>query len=267
MEDDIQLYHYTSLDAAVKIIQSDGLHFHGSRHDSMNDPYDCIYATNIIYPHLEEESGISIEDHIRFYPYVVSFSTEKDRLDMWRLYNAEVALVINWSSKATVLDKDVHDELYSRKVEYLNENEVYEKGKQMLSDFDFEYVNDVYAEWNNKVIPFIKHPDFKIEKEFRMVRFDYDGFIMEYDKNANTNKTFEMEMQKDIQIRDVKNGDIRFYKDFWIDKNHLKGIIVYAFDKDKFQSIKKHLQLWLQQCDYDTTKIIIEQTTSSPVIR
>ena len=93
----MSIYHYTSLDAAVKILQKEHICFWGTRYDSMNDPTDSIYASDVVIPLFKktiEESKLDDyeKDDSEAFPYIVSFSQKEDDFYMWRTYKADVAL-------------------------------------------------------------------------------------------------------------------------------------------------------------------------------
>lgn len=264
------LYHYTTIDAAINIIRN-GLCFWGFRYDSMNDPTDYIFAKNLILPKLLQE--IPIEDHkeiIDMYPYTVSFSKKRDSHIMWRLYHAEVALVIDtdkfpfedWNKP----EVDVSDNIFGGDIKYATEETIFTIGEELHQVLKQRYVNDLFLDWHLSVFPFIKHNAYEIEDEYRLVKFDYDSFSFKYNPDCQDNcEMYEGEMPKDIKCLGSKDGKLRLYKEFQLTKDCLRGIILHSFDEEKFELQKEHFEIWLKQNGFSLNSIKIEKTTSYPV--
>lgn len=267
----MNLYHYTSLEAATKIISKGCLEFHGSRYDCMNDPTDYVFARDEIIPKLKVSLQESkAQNAIVPFPYILSFCKSDDNFLMWRLYNAEVSLVLNsellpfneWNNWN---NKQISDIVSYGDVKYSNDKSI---GKDSIGLFNSaknrtdNEIDDFYL----NVIPFIKHEAYSMENEYRLVKVDYLSLTAKYKEDAKDKCEMQRhELTHDIKIRDIKNGDIRFYKKFKLPKESLVGIIIHTFDKEMFESIKKHLQLWLANNDYDLNNIKITQTISYPV--
>ncbi len=255
----ITLYHYTTLEAAMGILSKENLCFWGTRYDSMNDPRDYLYAKNIIIPALKE----SIRDlpnlkeenteNTELYPYIVSFSMEKDYINMWRLYHAEVAIGVD-ASKLRCYDPDKY---IVRKCEYVNENNVHQKFIDMFNNSS-EQCDEILMTAREQIM-FIKNEEYKIEKEYRLCQCDAEGFTA-----TGPNDFCVHEIPCDIFFKCVRDGDIVLYKKFYICKEALKSITVHTFDDKSFTNVKKHLELWLISQEYDIKNIEIKKTESFP---
>jgi len=268
----MKLYHYTSLEAALNIIGKENLCFHGSRYDCMNDPTDFIFARDTIIPCLKERYGEKdLEDAINPYPYIVSFCKSEDDPLMWRLYKSEVALVVD-SDKFPIKKwddwdkKNVSDIYLYGDVEYATTSkEVIDKAEKLKEKRANKNDNEI-DNFMNAVV-FIKHKSYEVENEYRLARYDYDSFEVKYNERAKDKcDIYEGEIFKDVKVRDVKNGDIRLYKDFFLPKESLEGIIVHTYDPIKFESIRKHLLLLHQMKDINPTKVSIRPTKAYPTI-
>ena len=263
------LYHYTKIDASINIIRN-GLCFWGFRYDSMNDPTDYIFARDIILPKLlQKQPEEDRSDYLTIYPYIVSFCTERDFEIMWRLYQGEVALVIDseklpfeeWDKEGDISE----DTLYN-KVMYATEEsiesvakELYENRREILNDATID-------EYQLSVLPFIKHKAYEIEHEFRLAKVDYDSFTAKYNPHKPDKcDIYEGEVPKNIKCLDAKDGTLRLYKEFHLPKECLVGIIIHTFDDKKFKTQKKHFELWLIQNGFSIQNIKIEKTQSYPV--
>jgi len=257
----------------LNIIGKENLCFHGSRYDCMNDPTDFIFARDTIIPCLKERYGEKdLEDAINPYPYIVSFCKSEDDPLMWRLYKAEVALVLdaetfpftqwdNWNNVKVndiYLHGDVHYAAHSEDV-LIEAEKLNAKGIQKSDNVIDDYLMNA--------IVFIKHKSYQVENEYRLAKYDYDSFIMSYDENTeNKCSEYDGEIFDDVNIRDAKNGDIRLYKEFCLPKDSLIGIIIHTYDQHKFESIKTHLALFLQKKRINPNKVDIKRTKAFPTI-
>lgn len=263
--------HYTSLSAATQIIAADGLHFHGSRYDCMNDPTDYRFARDFNTSKLKASlSKEEIKNTDIYYPYIVSFCKNADDFLMWRLYNAEVSLVLDTNKfpfdKWSYVNKErvpIHEKTFWGEVEYCNKETIGEVSAMIFNRLKSQTDNHL-DDFNLEVNPLIKHEAYSHEHEYRIFKFGYYTGEMHYAKDKEENcVSYRCEIPKDAEIRDIKDGDIRFYKDFLLPKDALKKIIVHTFDEKKFKSIKKHLVLFLNNNGY--FDVDISQTKSYPV--
>ena len=258
----MNIYHYTTMDALKGIIQNDSLCFWGSRYDSMNDPRDYTYARDIILPRIkrnvESEKLISKEEKefTEEYPYIVSFSKAKDDELMWRLYHAEVALELDRNIIKRELKKQKEFILFHDCI-YPKEHEIAEAFIKLYNKLNYDAnVLDKAQE----TVSLIKHHSFNIEKEVRMVKFDYKTFVANHKGGI-----IDTEIPVDVGIKSIKNGDFVFYKKFFLPKNSLKGIIVRSYNRGRFERIEKHIKLFMLMNKYSLSNIEVVQTQSCPV--
>lgn len=263
------IYHYTKIDAAINIIKN-GLCFWGFRYDSMNDPTDFIFARDKILPQLlknvpEEEK----DDYLKIYPYIVSFCKKRDSDIMWRLYQGEIALVIDtdkfpleeWNKSG-----DISYVTFYNDIMYATEKTINSIAKKLYK----ERCNTVIDAPINKsqlfVLPFIKHKAYKIENEYRLAKVDYDSMFANYNpQKPNNCDIYEGEIPKDINCFGSRDGQLRLYKEFKLPKECLVGLIIHTFDETKYKLQKKHFELWLIQNGFSIQNITIEKTRSYPV--
>lgn len=263
------LYHYTKIDAAINIIQND-LCFWGFRYDSMNDPTDYVFARDIILPKLlnelsEEERGY----YLNIYPYIVSFCKEKDSDIMWRLYQGEVALVIDqkkfpfeeWNKSGDISENTLYNDVL-----YTTQESIEYVAKKLYDSRNNVIENEKIDEYQLSVLPFIKHKAYEMEHEYRLAKVDYDSLSFQYNpKSPNNCDVYDGEIPKEIHCLGSKDGQLRLYKEFHLPKESLVGIIIHSFDEAKFKIQKKHFELWLIQNGFSLKNIKIEKTQSYPV--
>lgn len=265
-----ELYHYTSLDALTGILQRDNLCFWATRYDNLNDPAEQILAEQVILPKLQTslkgtkyESKIRDGESNRAYPYIVSFSKKKDHLDMWRLYNAEVALVVDLDTleriENGVLKYIVREVKYVSNEDEINEDEIHRAAEQILASSD--QTNGVVDTFYTFVFPFIKHEQYSIEEEVRLVSSDYDGFTFTAKEHGEANIT-DIEIPEGVKCRGVRNKMLLLYKEFKIPKQKLKKLVIRSYDEEHFQKLKKQIQLLLISNGYPED-IPIERTQSA----
>ena len=258
-----QLYHYTTLEALLGIIQKNQLCFWGSRYDTMNDPTDFIYArdhcSKFFHSRLKsEETNYNIENLKKIIPYIVSFSKKKDDFNMWRLYHAEVAIVLNGKvieekcQNKTTRIKEVRYATLEEGEKAISKQkplivvcdilttEMEKQGKKLCG---YDLVEFGYLE----AYPFVKDEAYEIEEEVRLVHLD------------NPKHTVKSEEESNIKCRGIRNGMLLLYKEFILPKEALKKIIIRTHDIEYFQKIKEQLRIVLLDRGFNS-KVSIEQT-------
>lgn len=265
------LYHYTCFDALIGILKKEHLCFWGSRYDSMNDPTEVIYARDIVLPALidslkgtdREWETKEVED---VYAYIVSFSRKEDDFNMWRLYNAEVALVVekNDLSEAKIgIDEQENSNLPPQKVtlkevEYANDENVPQVAVKLFNDSDYRHETRVET-FCCEVFPFIKNEAYSIEEEVRIVCLDNTGATASY--NNGKPSIVDTEMPRNVKCRGSRKGSILLYKEFLVKKEALKKIVVRTHDDNYFEKVKKQLRVLLVSNGYKAD-LPIERTKS-----
>lgn len=265
------LYHYTCFDALIGILKKEYLCFWGSRYDSMNDPTEVMYAKDIVLPVLinslkgtdREWETHDVED---VYAYIVSFSKKQDDFNMWRLYNAEVALVIDREalSEAKIsVDKKDNKELPAqiisvKDVEYAKDEDVPQIAVKMFNDSIDIHESSVET-FNCEIFPFIKNEAYKIEEEVRMVCLDYTGATASY-KNGEI-LMVDTEMPRNVRCRGSRNGSILLYKEFCVKKEALQKIVIRTHDESYFEKVKQQIRVLLVSNGYKAN-LPIERTQS-----
>ena len=107
-----RIFHYTSKQALLGIVQKDGLHFRASRYDSMNDSEEYKWLYEPLKVRISEEQGLSKDEVNNLYekfPYVISFSEKEEDVAMWAKYGGGgngVCLVLN--KELIVAEAELH---------------------------------------------------------------------------------------------------------------------------------------------------------------
>lgn len=267
------IYHYTSMEALKGILQKDELCFWGTRYDSMNDPTEHIYAKDHLIPEFCKHFDKKEIEETKIYPYVVSFSKEKDDFNMWRMYKAEVALILDYN----IINEWVENHLNwqdHEKSYYFGECKYPETNKELLGEFEW------LKEWNKKrgdlsedevtaieLTTFIKRKEFKHENEVRLFTCDYNLPTANYNEQNPAEPIMQNEERpRDIKIKTVRNKDFILYKEFHLPKDALKGIILNCETGCQFDKIKQHIKAWLYQLKYDIDAINIQHTKTGNLI-
>lgn len=271
MKDMKNLYHYTCFDALIGILKKEHLCFWGSRYDSMNDPTEVKYTKEIVLPTLinslkgtdKEWETKEIED---VYAYIVSFSQKEDDFNMWRLYNAEVALVIDRNALHDakigidkINTKNLPPQRVSvKEVKYANDENVHQIAVDLFNESIDQHETNIET-FCCEVFPFIKNEAYDIEKEVRMVCPDYTGATASYE-NGNIS-IVDTEMPRDVKCRGSRNGSILLYKEFCIKKEALQKIVVNTHDEIYFEKVKQQLRVLLVSNGYKAD-LPIKRTSS-----
>lgn len=272
------IYHYTNMEALKGILQKDKLCFWGTRYDSMNDPTEYIYAKNILTPMFRKHFSLEEDDEVDAYPYIVSFCKEGDDFMMWRMYKAEVALVLDsnriqeWIEAIHIQEmrdyKEIRDFYYFGECKYpQNETEVFEAFDEIKrwNEKDGDMSKDELTAF--ELTTFIKRQQFKNENEVRLFTCDYSlpsGCYNEEDP-ANPLINYE-ERSKNIGIKSVREKDFILYKEFHLPKDALMGLILNCEEGNQFNKIKRHIQAWLYQLNYNISDDAIRPTKTGNLI-
>jgi hypothetical protein len=201
------LWHYTTGDALLSIVQSDTLY--ATQVSCLNDSTEIRYAAQLFRdafldikttnsyseeqaPHLErmikatgEESALSL--HLSSWWFVTCFSKEKDDLSQWRAYSgsnsgegyalAFYAGGLFAPSHALVrvnYDRAVHRELATKiakaTLQFISEGR--EKLKKEAAETQEAWVSEFLNDWTIRIGvfgPVVKDPSFRAENEYRIV--------------------------------------------------------------------------------------------------
>lgn len=228
----MKLYHYTSLASLLGIIRKDRkLVFWGSRFDCMNDPLDFQFSRNRILPIVKQFTNhpdLSDDDklEIEVEPYIVSFSIKEDDFLMWRMYNSKVALVLD--SKHFDIPKENIALIKCQYTDNTND-EILDAFKMVNNTLPF--CNNIFA-YASRGATFIKHKSFESEGEVRLATWDYYK-----DCNKLILPDCKDDEEKEVKTRVTNNDKIVLYKEFEIDGNALKAIIIHTYSEIEFESI------------------------------
>lgn len=262
------VYHYTSLQGLLGIIQPKKLEFHGSRYDSLNDPLDCTFAKQIVLPkilaELEKDKKLSEKEkeYVELFPYIVCFSENYDDENMWKHYGSQICLELDNNIIKTFYEYPFHNDfIHYNKCVYCNEDEL---DKTFLSkcehlNFDFDNI-PVTAQI---AMGFIKRDAFKRENEWRIICFDAMGFTSSNDEKDYCSFT-DCEIPNDV-FSYIRGKDIVLYKKICLPQKALKGIIINETDPTHYIITKNHINLILTQNIYPIEKIYVRQSKRYPL--
>lgn len=260
----MNIYHYTNLDAAVKILQKDNICFWGTRYDSMNDPTDSIYAREIVIPLFKitvEESELDDyeKDDSEAFPYIVSFSKKEDDFYMWRTYKADIALEFNRDIVKEYVDNDKSPSfIYFEDCEYPNDKEemhqVFIKTLNTINQGQGTMLPARHA------IAFIKRKEFEEEHEVRLVTFDHEGTSFN-----EKGEIINYEIPQNIGVKTIRDKDLILYKEFRLPQEALTGIIINTISDEHYEKLKSHIKLFLLQQGY-RHKVKIRKTNTGNLI-
>ena len=246
------LYHYTSLEALEKILQKDKIVFWATRYDSMNDPMDYAYAKDIILPKLNEMlTPDELCEHVDTFPYIVSFSLQRDDFNMYRLYNADVAIEFDYVKLRQIVNRD--SSFHLREC-------IYEDKDCLTHEFVKEYLKQEHCDNitldAQELFPIFKLPEFKIENEVRLYKFSHKLFRAKYNSEMGCDFIECETSNLETKVRCVRNKDYVLYQEFILPIEVLLGIIIHVHDKKHFNSVQNHLVTILSERNY--SKNIIE---------
>lgn len=261
-----ELCHYTFMGSFINILKESHIEFWASRFDSQNDPLEFTYAEKYTFQHL----GIKQDNVVNCYPYMISFSKERDDLNMWRLYKSEVCLVIDINKamkpyieiekKATCLQ-----DILAGSVKYYKDKDdcdlaaKYEELKSNLLCLDASYADDKCEVLSQYAMGLLKPDTFKVENEYRIIMPDYSDFSIQSSQDNNELTVTEKEKTVGIEFR-IRNDDILQYKPMKFPKDALCGVIINECDTNRFMLKKQHVLNLLRSRGYDLPEASIVQT-------
>jgi hypothetical protein len=271
------VYHYTSLDALVGILKKEvtndssgntktlsSLTFWGSRYDCMNDPQDYIFASKVVLPKviksLEQRDDINddLKENDEMFPYIVSFTENRDDELMWKHYNADVCLEIDTNYLSPwIQDKEWIKGFWGKCI-YAKEQDIDDKFIKAWRN-SFQYIENIPSMARHACV-FIKRKAFEPENEWRLYIADENSSYIRTNGDIDN-----FEHPKDVKVKVVRDKDIVLYKEFRIDAKALKGIIINDTDFEHFQRVKKHLEVLLISRGFYPKAIQIEQTNRYPL--
>lgn len=266
------VYHYTDMNAFVGIVggykngekESAGLTFWATRYDGLNDPHDYLFASTVVLPKirkaimdLDNQDEEVVED-VESYPYIVSFSENRDSDFMWKHYKADICLELDSEYFTPWIKENGRIKAFCDKCVYAEEDEIddafIEKWKNSL--IYLKNINDMARHAS----VYIKRAAFKDEKEWRL--YVSDGVQSQFKYNG---ESYINEIPQDVKVKCVRDKDIILYKEFNIPKEALKGVIVNNVDLDSFQKVKRHIKLLLTMKGFFLGDIYIQQTNRYPL--
>lgn len=192
------LYHYTTIGALAEILKDSALTFHISHYDSLNDMREYQYFRDGIrglLEHYDEEADDKKMSKLADYEennkgvqkdyYILSLSTQKDSLPMWRMYGEEcagVAIGINVEEVNGRLTTAIMELIKGREqllytlmpVIYGVNHPVFKDNLNNLYracqdvNIPFSHICSVYQELIDSYAIYCKDPYFSYEAEWRI---------------------------------------------------------------------------------------------------
>ena len=223
-----RVYHYTFLDALVGILKKEeigdssgkrkkqnSLTFWGSRYDCMNDPQDYLFASKVVLPKilkaLELRADISedLKEDSETFPYIVSFSENRDDESMWKHYKAEVCLEIDTQYLSPWLQENGIIKGFWGKCMYAKEQDIDESFFESWRN-SLQYIENIPSMARHACV-YIKRDAFRQEKEWRLYIADENSMH----GRANGEISY-IEQPQDVKFKCVKNKD-----GMWVPENLL----------------------------------------------
>lgn len=234
------VYHYTKLSNLFGIITEAGLVFHAGRFDTMNDPNDSVFLTRM--ENRRRCQTIEFEIFGEFgtgeiMPYLVSFSCDFDKSDMWRLYQADVCLHINPQVIYDYCKEKGCQYTRMDKVSYVEKMENEPDCRKKMQELSFCVAHGKSEYEAEVVFSFYKHKDFAVENEWRLACFDQD------------------EICSDVKIRGFKYDILSYYREIYLPKNCLTGITILKHRDESFSRLSNKIQEILSQYNYPSVEI------------
>ncbi|MDE6012204.1 MAG: DUF2971 domain-containing protein [Prevotella sp.] len=220
------VYHYTALTNLENILREDGVKLWATRYGFLNDKREFVWANQVIQPELEKiakQNGEVFDPERRVHPYILSFCDVENDPVMWRLYGndgAGVCLTFD------INEMGIHKEkmMAHMAVVYTNESNLREAIESAHRIYQQEDANVKFADDYREVAAFIKHKDYEIEQEYRVVKFVGDGFCSEYDPTKESNcEIKDLEYSEEIKFRPRGNMLIP-YVEIMLPKTSLKEV-------------------------------------------
>jgi len=223
----IPLFHYTSHESLIKIIESGQLYATGIRY--LNDATEGRYTEDLFAKYINDyinnfdekakdwflwlKEILSGENELRHSAYVVCFTQEKDLLSQWRAYCPPGAgyslgfsseyLIESAKSQGFKLVKCIYDiNIQQQLVEMILqqvEDEFLSTPASVLNGELKNIKKKDHSKWNIQLwgklyrtiqylAPIIKHPSFKEEQEWRDISRDYTLSLFSEEAKWRTGK-------------------------------------------------------------------------------
>lgn len=171
-QQDVILYHYTSLEAFRLIIETGTIRATESKY--LNDASELAYGLDKIressksdeISDLIESQFANLNPRFYQYTYIFSLSTEGDLLSQWRAYCPGGGVSIGFSKTALEILAKAHNFEVVRCI--YNQDEVNQAVKALVNRWTGEDDRNFFEEMT-KLAASIKHPSFAEESEHRLI--------------------------------------------------------------------------------------------------
>lgn len=222
----------------------------------MNDPNEFKFGHEMMIKH----HLASVQEELPN-GYVLSFSSLKDSPVMWRLYDAYVSLVFNTKVLMDNCEKDGEYKYMYSECHYADETNFMQEYETLREEIPFKCADNTNAdlEDNELIACFIKHKDYEIEPEFRIVLMPNTLFTV------SERETIDTTIDIDSKV-EAYDDHFKVYKELILPKEALSGIIVHEFDIEKFEKLKADILSLLANRGYKVSNDFVTRTNNAPVI-
>lgn len=173
--------HYTNTQALNSILRADGIHLWATHYEHLNDLNEQRWAQHTIKQFLMKKHKITKDDLNRFYskyPYIISFCSISDYMNMWRLYcNDGRGIMLEFDYKKIWEESEKHKKKTVKEnwdmllgVTYSSQRDLNEKFSIAKKLYNSRYEDLDEIDNDLGVCAFIKNEDYEIEDEIRYVR-------------------------------------------------------------------------------------------------
>ena len=235
------VYHYTSLEAFKGIIGEKDICLWATKYDCLNDPLEQKWAQQIVFDKirkLEDYKTMDEKEIAAFhakYPYTISLCKDCDSRVMWRLYAGDgkgIMLVF----KAKVLMKTAREHTFKdpknsyeifAPVVYANDKNVSECIHSSMKQIAYPELNDEKPNMLAQTCSFIKHEDFRCEKEVRYaVSREFDNIKISYNKVKQCSEVSDVsENISDVKYR-MRSNELIPYLEVHLPICSLEKVVV-----------------------------------------
>lgn len=245
----MSVYHYTSINAVLNIIQDKELRFHATFFKKFKgEDYDIIQpvGSKVVKDLCRLEGEPFSENDDIYQPCIISFCRNGDSDYMWKNYadcfrGAMLIIDLEELKKCAEDNWMQHGDSF-RECSYQKEGELEKNIKQYLMDNkdNKPKTDDLQNDWTS-LLGFVKVDRYSKEDEYRYVRPYPVICTARYDESCEGNCNME--------LRPEPNKD-RYYEDVSFPKKALKGIQFGELTTLKeMDTVKKHLE----RCGYILT--------------
>ncbi len=259
---DESIYHYTSLEALLSILQKDKICLRATRYDFFEDTNEYTFALSHLYPIISKMIKDMGEDEntIITIPYILCFCEDGDNYKMWKSYGSE-GKGISMEFARSLISKEADNYTFDLALDvvYVDSNDESDiwKGLNSLQEF-FDNNMQTGEPYRNlyDMSAYVKTSDYAFEHEYRYCRLGHDAsqFRLENGQIIEC-QTIDGEETTKYRVSDNKRIP---YREIFFAKECLTGIKIGP--ELNFEDTKKELQLFLEANNYNVEAIKITES-------